>query len=719
MDKRVTFMMNSRRSVVASNRHSFGLLFASAVPEVRDQTSETRGQKSDIRLISFFATLVLALTLTGVLHAAPASTVPGRILVKPRDGINESDLQQLFAAHGAKQHAVINQINVRVLNVPEAASASVLGALQHNPNIEFGELDFVAKADAVPNDPYYVYNYQWHLSKIAAPSAWDVTTGSTSVIIAVLDTGIDSTHPDIAAKLILGWNFYDNNSDTTEVYAHGTAVAGTAAAISNNGTGVASIAWGCKIMPIRVSDTNGYANSSVIASGLTYAADHGARVANISFGVSDSSTVASAAQYFQSKGGVVTVSAGNEGTFNSTADNPYVLTVSATDSNDALASFSNTGNNVDLAAPGVSIMTAGGGGLYVSGTGTSFSAPIVAGVAALVISVNPSLTAAQVQNILKQSADDLGASGWDPSFGYGRINAYKAVIAAQSGEPADTIQPTTMVTTPSADSTVSGVVSVGIIGTDNVGVTKVEWYLNGTLISSSASASATFAWNTATYSNGSWILQARAYDAAGNIGTSAINVTVQNTVPDTTAPTATITAPASGSTVSGVVSVNVSATDNVSVTKVEWYLNGTMAGTSATASAAFTWNTTGYPNGPCNLQAKAYDAAGNVGVSTTLNVTVQNAVADVSPPATQITSPTNGNTVSGKSTKVYATANDNVGVTKVDLMIDGKFYSTSTSAAPVFSWNTSKLSRGQHTLQSVAYDAAGNKGSSTVVTVNK
>src|SRR5438445_434046 len=152
--------------------------------------------------------------------------------------------------------------------------------------------------------------------------------------------------------MLPGWNVYDNNSDTSDVYGHGTSVAGVAAATSNNGAGVASVAWGCKLLPVRISDLNGYATYSTIASGLTYAADHGARVANVSFRASDSSTVASAAQYFQSKGGVVAMAAGNESTFVSSADNPYVLTVSATDSNDALTSWSNTGNNIDLAAPG-------------------------------------------------------------------------------------------------------------------------------------------------------------------------------------------------------------------------------------------------------------------------------------------------------------------------------------------------------------------------------
>src|SRR5438093_6643264 len=161
-------------------------------------------------------------------------------------------------------------------------------------------------------------------------------------------------------------------------------------------------------------------------NGLIWAADRGARVANMSYQVSDSLTVKSAAQYFQSKGGVVTIAAGNDASFDPTSDNPYVLTVGATNSTDTLAGFSTTGNQLGLTAPGISIQTTNRGSGYATWSGTSFSAPIAAGVAALVISANPSLAAAQVQNVIKQSADDLGSAGWDSSYGWGRVNAARA-----------------------------------------------------------------------------------------------------------------------------------------------------------------------------------------------------------------------------------------------------------------------------------------------------
>jgi len=660
-----------------------------------------------------------SLAWTCVANAEHANSVPGRILVKARDGITESELQQLFAAHGAQQHSAIHQINVRILNVPEAARDHVLDALQHHASIEFAEPDSIHEPSLVPNDTYY--SSAWHLPKIEVPQAWDITTGSSSVIIAILDKGVDGTHPDLAAKIVSGWNFYDNNSDTSDVVGHGTLVAGAAAAMSDNGIGVTSLAWSCRIMPVRISDTTGSAYDSTAAQALTWAADHGARVANISYALSQSSAVTTAAQYFQSKGGVVTVAAGNYSTFVAASDNPYVLTISATDSSDVLGSFSNTGNNIDLAAPGVNIATTVRGGSYGISSGTSLSAPVVAGVAALVISANPGLAGSQVQDILKNTTDDLGAPGWDPSYGWGRVNAYKAVLAAKGATPptSDTTPPTASISAPTGGTTVSGTVSVTVASSDNVGVSKVELYANGTLAGTSTTGS--FSWNTTTRTNGSCNLQARAYDAAGNSASSAqVNITVQNTVTDTTAPTATITAPAAGSTVSGVVSVNVGATDNVGVTRVEWYLNGTMVSSSASATATFFWNTATCPNGSCTLQAKAYDAAGNLGSSSLMTVSVNNAPpsSDLVAPSVQITSPPSGARVV-KTTKVYVTATDNVAVTRVDLVVDSKVYSTSTMVNPVFSWNTSKIFSGAHALQAVAYDAAGNVTRSTVVTVNK
>lgn len=497
----------------------------------------------------------------------PEQFVPGRVLVKFHDNILPAHARNIIAALGARDASEIPNIGVHILDLPyQANERAFVRSFQARSEVEFAELDRILEPGAIaPNDPWYPN--QWSLAKIGAPTAWATTTGAADVTIAILDTGVDGSHPDLASKMVPGWNVYDNNSNTSDVVGHGTMVAGTAAAISNNGQGVASVAWGCSIMPIRISDLNGNATYSAAASGLNWAADHGAKVANISYIMTDSSAVTSSARYFQSKGGVVTVSSGNSSTYDASADNPYVLTVGATNGDDVIYPWSNTGNNVDLVAPGF-VYTTVRGGLYSTASGTSVAAPTVAGVVALVISANPSLTPAEVQNVLKQSADDLGASGWDSSYGWGRVNAARAVCAATgglcpsptptpmatptptpvpspspspspSGSPTptptplptptpspspilDTTPPSVGITSPSTGAKVLQNLSVLVTTADNVAVTRVELYVDGVLTATSNAAPFTTKWTTKKAASGAHSLQCKAYDAAGNGGNSTL-----------------------------------------------------------------------------------------------------------------------------------------------------------------------------------------------------
>jgi thermitase len=570
---------------------------------------------------------LLLLALIGALGASPTQgqkdvrTVPGRVLVKFENGKAEAQISQLIEFMQAKPVGRIPGIDVRVLQfgqgISEVAAARALGG---RPDVVFAEPDVIMPPAAEPNDPYY--GSEWHLPKIAAPSAWDNTTGAGSVTIAILDTGCDPSHPDLAAKYVPGWNFYDGNGDTSDVYGHGTAVAGCAAALSNNAVGVASVAWGCRILPIRISDPNGYAYYSTIASALTWAADQGARVANVSYACSDSSTVAAAAQYFQSKGGVVAAAAGNDSTFDSHADNPYVLTVSATDSNDALASWSNTGNNIDLAAPGVSIRTTNRGSGYGTWSGTSFSAPIVAGTAALVISANPALSGAAVQDLLEQSADDRGADGWDAQFGWGRVNAWRAVTLALGAGGGDSEPPTASFGSPANGETVSGTVVVQVEASDNLGMASVSLYVDGQLAGTDSNVPYSFLWDTLDAAEGAHTLKAVASDDAGNTGEAQISVTVHNQAADTTPPTVAITSPADGAQVGGSVSVTVDTSDDVGVVRVELYVNGALVSSSNASPFKTSWNARKAAPGAYTLQCKAYDAAGNAGLSQPITVSV-------------------------------------------------------------------------------------------------
>jgi subtilisin family serine protease len=570
----------------------------------------------------------LVLVVASVATPLPAEAkrvgfVPDELLVGFYAGLSDAQAQDVYRGLGGVKLEKIRGLPIHRIRVPAGALTAIETQLRHHPAVRFVERNGILAPDLTANDPYDPS--EWHLSKIMAPQAWDTTQGEPQVVIAVVDTGIDPAHPDLAAKLVPGYNFYANNTDTSDAYGHGTKVAGAAAAISNNGLGVASVAWQNLIMPARVSDTSGYAYYSTVASALTWAVDHGAKVMNVSIGgVAGSSAVTSAAQYVMQQGGVVVAAAGNCGCFDSTAPNPYMISVSATDSSDNLASWSSQGDYVDVSAPGASILTTLVGGGYGSVSGTSFSSPITAGVVALMMSVNPSLSPTDLQTLLEANADDLGPAGWDPAYGYGRVNAYRAVAAAAASAPApDTTPPTASITSPAGGSTVSGSVTVTVAASDDTGVVRVDLYRDGTLVGSDTTAKYGIVWDTTQEVNGLHTLQAVARDAAGNAGPSSpVSVDVENSAatptpspsPDTTAPTVSITA-LSVSSNGKRLSASVAAADDVGVTKVELYVDGQRVGTDTATPYTFGVNLRAYGSGQHQVQAMAYDAAGNVGLS--------------------------------------------------------------------------------------------------------
>jgi hypothetical protein len=275
----------------------------------------------------------------------------------------------------------------------------------------------------------------------------------------------------------------------------------------------------------------------------------------------------------------------------------------------------------------------------------------------------------------------------------------------------DTQAPTASITSPTNGQQVTAVTTVQVSATDNIGVSRVELYLDNALLGTDTSAPYSFNWNTDASSEGAHTLQAKAYDSSNNAGTSAaITVNVKH---DVTPPAVSITSPANGATVNGTVAVQVSATDNVGVTQVELYRDGVLIGTKTSAPYSFNWDTSTVANGAHSLTSKAYDAGGNNATSAAVNVTVQN---DLVAPTASITSPTSGQIVSGTAT-VQASATDNIGVTKVELYADGALVGTKTAAPYSFSWNTDPLTEASHTLQAKAYDAANNVGNSANVTV--
>ncbi len=594
-------------------------LIAAGLKEESMKSWLTLPSPSKMRAASAIPLMVLAFAGAAV-AAQSAPVAKGRILVQPRPGLSDVEFAKALAPHGGKVAGQIGNLGVYVVALPATASEkAVANLLSHNPQIKFAEPDALVAPVLTPNDPYY--GNEWDLHTLNGAAAWDVSRGA-GITVAILDSGVDATHPDLQGQLVPGWNFYDGNSNTADVYGHGTEVAGVVAALGNNAIGVTGVAWNSKLMPIRVAGTNGYASISALASGLNYAADHGARVANMSFAVQSYSTIQTAAQYLRNKGGVACNSAGNYGTLDSTPPSDSLVSVSATDASDTRASWSSFGPYVDVSAPGAGIWTTTMGGGYATVSGTSFSSPLTCGVIALMMAANPALAPSQIVSLLESTAVDLGTTGYDYYYGYGRVNAAAAVLAASNARSGDTQPPIASISSPTAG-TVSGIVPVNVSASDNVGVTRVDLLVNGTLFASDPTAPYGFSWDTSSL-GGSATLMARAWDAAGNSSNSpTVTVTIGTAPPpqpDTIPPTVTISKPGNGSQVKGNVGVAAKASDNVRVASLTLYLDGVMTATGNAASISWQWNTKKAANGEHTISAVAKDAAGN-SATTTVTVT--------------------------------------------------------------------------------------------------
>jgi subtilisin family serine protease len=335
-------------------------------------------------------------------------------------------------AADAVQVGAVPRLRVVVVHVAPARRAAALRALRRSRAVRYAEplRRLQALADPVPvPDPGRPE--QWGLDAIGADAAWAVTRGA-GVVVAVIDTGV-APAPDLAGRLLPGWNAIARTADATDDNGHGTHVAGTIAEVAGNGLAEAGVAPEAWILPVKVLDSTGAGSDADVAAGIVWAADHGARIVNLSLGGSDASSVlADAVSYARAKGLLIVAAAGNDGgAVGVPARLGGVVAVGAVDSSRARAPFSAGGRALDLVAPGVGILqqTLDGAGGYAdrSLSGTSMASPQVAGVAALVLAAGRVRTAAGVARLLARTALDLGLPGRDPAYGAGLVRADAAL----------------------------------------------------------------------------------------------------------------------------------------------------------------------------------------------------------------------------------------------------------------------------------------------------
>lgn len=381
------------------------------------------------------AVMLLALLIPVGVSAAPSDGIttsvnftPADILVKFNPAASPAEVALIHRQNEGQVKKLIAELGVQVVTVPSGKVLEKVRAYRANPKVVYAEPDYLAKADLSPDDPYF--SQQWGLTKIQAMQAWDITTGVSEVKIAILDTGVYLTHPDLSAKIIESVNF-TTSTTANDSYGHGTHVAGIAAASTNNSLGTAGLGYNSTILNVKVLGDDGYGSYSWISQGIIWAADNGAKVINMSLGgTSPSSTLEAAINYAWQKGVVVVASAGNNSSSTPSYPAYYakVIAVAATDSSDRIAYYSSYGDWVDVASPGSSIYSTKIYNSYGYMSGTSMAAPHVSGLASLVFTCvtdtnGNHLVNDEVRTQIETTCDDIGAT----NIGGGRINAYKAV----------------------------------------------------------------------------------------------------------------------------------------------------------------------------------------------------------------------------------------------------------------------------------------------------
>ncbi|RJP14569.1 MAG: hypothetical protein C4520_21435 [Candidatus Abyssobacteria bacterium SURF_5] len=394
---------------------------------------------------------------------------PNRVLVKFKQAPSAADLQKFSRAHQLRLEKIIPKVEAFLFGLPKAVDVkAAIKQLEASGLVEYAEPDYVRYPTYVPTDP--LFGSQWDMTLMKLPLWWDLDKGSPSVVVAVLDTGIDLDHPDLVSQLwqnadetpgdgddddgngyVDDYNGYDFAGDgwlpgvgaedpipEDQYVGHGTHVSGTIAAAQDNGAGISGEAPGVKVMAVRVlGGLLGMGYSSDICDGLIYATDNGASVINMSLGgTAKSLTEYNSLRYAWDRNVFIAAAAGNDGDSGNPLSYPaayvFPMSIGATDSIDNIASFSTHNEFVEVSAPGVTVLSTVPGGGYESAgwSGTSMATPHAAGLAALLYSMYSGIENWQVRAMLQQGVIDRGVAGWDEYYGYGRADCEQLLAVA-------------------------------------------------------------------------------------------------------------------------------------------------------------------------------------------------------------------------------------------------------------------------------------------------
>ncbi len=532
-----------------------------------------------------------------------------RLSVKVRGGGTAptsaiADVTDAAKAQGAKQPRVLRQLGAVSVDVPTATAGIVAARLRQRPDVASVHVVGRRSFSYLPNDESYPAT-QPYLNAVAAPTAWDIHRGDAGVRVAVVDSGVDVSHPDLDGRIAAVYNAVDASTDVTDAVGHGTFVAGVAAATGDNRIGIAGASMGASVLAVKVADANGEIWADAEAAGILWAADHGADVVNLSLGSDTPDQLESdAVSYAVRKGVLVVASAGNDGTSTPSypAAYPQVVAVGATNAAGQRATFSQYGSWVTVAAPGTAITSTtptAGSSFFVAGydhgDGTSFSAPLVAAEAALLKSLRPGVSATDIRTAIVRSAHGYAGLG----LGTGQVDFNGAYAALRpSSIPA--------LTAPASGALVSGVVTLSAASA----AAKVRFLVDGkqlgALVPTSSGAAKT-AWNTWGLANGSHtiaVADCSLKDLCNAAGVP-VSMTLSNAAP-------VITSPKASQTLSGSATFTATARGGA----VAFLVDGVRKGLDTTSPYALTYPVSALPDGTHSLKAVSCSIAAVCGGPT-------------------------------------------------------------------------------------------------------